>query len=98
MLKDKLRWVDIVGCWEKDEFMLVLPETALEPALRLTRKIEGYCTRLLLAEDRVGGTEVSLDVGCAAWTRGDDAAALLQRIEDDIGSRAAGHHDRLATP
>lgn len=92
MLKEKLRWVDVVGCWEKDAFMLILPETALEPAGKLVRKIETYINRLRLDEERAGESMVAVGIGLAEWSKGDDLPALLARA----GRNLRGEDDDLA--
>ena len=97
MLKDKLRWVDIVGCWEKDEFMLILPETDLDQAAKLARKLENYFAKLYKEEERTGHVEVSVNLGMAAWCKGDDVTTLLQRIETALLSKAAAHADPLSS-
>ncbi|MEZ5446408.1 MAG: diguanylate cyclase [Gammaproteobacteria bacterium] len=84
MLKEKLRWVDVVGCWERDAFMLILPETALEPASKLVRKIETYINRLRLEEERAGESMVAVGIGLAEWGKGDDLPALLARAERNL--------------
>ena len=84
MLKEKLRWVDVVGCWEKDGFMLILPETAHEPANKLVRKIETYIHRMLADEARAGSNSVVVSIGQAEWNKGDDINTLLARVELDL--------------
>ena len=88
MLKDKLRWVDIVGCWEKDEFMLILPETTLDQAAKLARKLENYFAKLYKEEERTGPVEISMKLGMAEWCKGDDVTTLLQRIESALVNKA----------
>ncbi len=84
MLKEKLRWVDVVGCWDKDAFMLILPETAFEPASKLVRKIETYINRLRLEEERAGESMVTVGIGLAEWGKGDDLPGLLARVERNL--------------
>jgi PleD family two-component response regulator len=84
MLKEKLRWVDVVGCWEKEGFMLILPETAHEPANKLVRKIETYIHRMLADEARAGSNSVVVSIGQAEWNKGDDINTLLARVELDL--------------
>lgn len=96
LLKDKLRWVDIVGCWDKDEFMLVLPETAIEPATRLARKIDNCFAKLLKEEERTASSDVSVAIGLAEWMRGDDANALLARIRQDLEQQVGRGAERRA--
>jgi diguanylate cyclase (GGDEF)-like protein len=81
VLKDNLRWVDLVGQWEIDEFLIVLPETAEADAKQLAEKISANFDRLLPAtEIRVAVTD---------WQKGDDAAAMLQRVEPQSADPSA---------
>jgi diguanylate cyclase (GGDEF)-like protein len=84
MLKEKLRWVDVVGCWDKDAFMLILPETSQDAAGKLVRKLQTYIHRMLAEEERTGSNSVVIDIGLAEWTKGDDLNSLLARVERDL--------------
>ena len=39
MLKDQMRWADLIGRFDNDEFLLVLPETAADAANYLLEKL-----------------------------------------------------------
>ncbi len=81
VLKDNLRWVDLVGQWEIDEFLIVLPETAEADARLLAEKISANFDRLLpAAEIRITITD---------WQKGDDAAAMLERVDPQSADRPA---------
>ncbi len=73
VLKDDLRWVDLVGQWEIDEFLIVLPETGAEAASQLAEKITANFDRLLPSNE--------IQVAVADWQKGDDTAVMLQRAE-----------------
>lgn len=75
LLKDQLRWADLIGCGEEGEFILVLPETGEEDALRLVQKLSSQLAQLPNAD----GTPISASFGVTAWRKSDDANALLRR-------------------
>jgi diguanylate cyclase (GGDEF)-like protein len=82
MLKDQMRWADLIGRFDKDEFLLVLPETTLDAATQLLDKL-----RLRLAGLTPGsraGRPISLvsQFGVAGWIPGDDRAKLLRRARE----------------
>lgn len=74
-LKDQTRWADIIGRWEECEFLMVLPETDEDSASQLVKKVEA-----LLDEGAPDGVPAFVaSFGVAGWSRGDDAAFLLER-------------------
>jgi len=76
-LKDQLRWADLVGCNDAQCFLLVLPETAQESALRLAEKLR---TRLVeFAQQEFPGQALSVTYGVTGWRRTDNATTLLKR-------------------
>lgn len=70
LLKEQLRWVDLLGQWRDDTLLVVLPETTLEAAERLRAKLA-----LLLAAP--GGDFI--DCGVASWRKGDNAERMVAR-------------------
>ncbi len=94
MLRDKLRWVDIVGCWGKSEFLMVLPETCEEPATNLAKKIRGYIKRLKPLHDN---DEPSLPVriGVTEWLQGDDVNSLVERVEHELHGETLQPHSTV---
>ena len=83
MLRERLRWVDVVGTCSKDEFVLVLPETSSESARHLARKIRSYLKGLDQA-DPVLLRERRILVSLAQWRGDDDAASLLERVSRQL--------------
>ncbi len=90
MLKDQMRWADLVGRFDTDEFLLVLPETGDAAARQLSNKLA------LRLEDMApkGGDghpmSLSAQFGVAAWVQGDDRARLLRRARAALEDAAAG--------
>ena len=75
LLKDQLRWADLIGCGEDGEFIMILPETGEEDALKLVQKLSAQVAQLPDAD----GTSISTSFGVTAWRKNDDANALLRR-------------------
>lgn len=78
LLRDQLRWADLVGRLDNGDFILVLPETDGPAAEALCGKIAGQLREFTLEGQRLGIAEANF--GIAPWTRGDDAALLLGRV------------------
>jgi GGDEF domain-containing protein len=74
-LKQRLRWVDITGCWNRHNILAVLPETGLESAQGFMHKLRDEMYRHGLIDAAV---EISL--GVTAWRKGDDAMSLVDRV------------------
>lgn len=87
LLKEQLRWVDLLGQWSDDTLLVVLPETALEAAAGLRDKLAA-----LLAAPGVG----AIACGVTAWHKGDNAERMVARAMEsapvDSSRREAGVH------
>jgi len=71
MLRDQLRWVDVLARWSESELLVLLPETPARAATALCRKLA------LQAREAAGGIVVQW--GASTWRRGDDAAQFVAR-------------------
>lgn len=79
LLKDQLRWADLIGCTEQQEFMLVLPETSAEAAAEVAEKLE---RRLIALAPQAEGAWFC--VGISGWRRNDNARSLLKRAAQSL--------------
>lgn len=79
MLKDQLRWADIISRTPDDEFIMVLPETTREQADKLVDKIRTHLAGLFISGTPEINYRIDALFGVAAWQKGDDAQQLLQR-------------------
>lgn len=77
LLKDQLRWADLVGCTDEQEFMLALPETAEQAAMQLTEKLKPLLEQT--ATQHFQDTSIWSCYGIAGWRKSDNAQSLLQR-------------------
>lgn len=83
-----LRDVDTLGRWGGEEFIVVLPETALNESLR---KAEALCAHVA-AQPLIGEHTVTISCGVANVRPGDTATSLFQRA--DVALYAAKKHGR----
>jgi len=75
LLKDQLRWADMVGRLDSGDFLLLLPETTGQDAWILANK--------LLKE--VGGERFDgVHLGVTQWQVGDSAQSLLDRVGEAV--------------
>lgn len=89
LLKDQLRWADIIGRYDGSDFLLILPETGEEAARQLAEKL---CS--LISEQQISGEEGELHnlkpyCGITGWRKGDDANLMLQRLGDSVSAALA---------
>jgi diguanylate cyclase (GGDEF)-like protein len=82
-LRDRLRWVDQIGRWADDEFLLVLPETAVDDARGLIDKIRNEQASMQLPQP-YDDLHPRLAFGLACWNKGDDMRTLLRRAQQDL--------------
>jgi len=86
LLKDQMRWADIIGRYDGPDFLLILPETPLEAAERLCDKL----CQIIQGKDFCTADGQRLDVtphcGVTSWVKGDDATLMLQRVGDEVNA------------
>lgn len=74
VLKDQLRWADLVGRDDNGDFLVVLPETGRDAAVAITDKLaEALARNTKIADARFGVVE---------WGKSDNATGLLQRARE----------------
>lgn len=78
-LKDQVRWVDMTGRMDKDEFLLILPETPEAAARELASKLQKRAAEMNIAT--ADGQRINFEIHCgvASWIKGDDTHKLLHR-------------------
>jgi diguanylate cyclase (GGDEF)-like protein len=77
-LRERLRWADIIGRYENELFLLLMPETNEEDASRLLEQIAQEVREGALSE--LGDNPLpQLAIRVAAWEKGDDPQRLIQR-------------------
>ncbi len=83
MLKDTLRWADLVSRAEDNRFVFILPETDKEAAVHLARKINANVAELgVIFEDTP--LPMSACFGVSAWEKGNDSVLLLRHANQSL--------------
>lgn len=93
LLKDQLRWADLIGYSDRQEFMLILPETTAEAAVRLADKLARRVQEMV--ERELDGLTVDTCCGVTGWRRSDSAESLLGRAASALAD-ARSANDRHA--
>ncbi len=79
LLRDQLRWADLIGRDDTGDFVFVLPETDKNAAIQLANKIADQLNTLEVAVDELTRAKPQACFGVVSWSRGDDSAQLLKR-------------------
>ena len=85
-LKERLRWVDIIGHWGGSSILVVLPETNLESAMQLAGKLRAEMDKSDSLEWARGpaADSLAINLGVTAWKKGDDAVSLTNRASNVV--------------
>jgi len=77
LLKDQMRWADIVGHIKDFDFVLLLPETTYESAETLVKKLNSSLKKASL-------DSITISYGISQWQKGDDVQLFLSRAANDM--------------
>jgi len=87
-LRDRLRWADVLGRWDGNRFMLMLPETPEEAARTLIENISNGVTDLATTGGQQA-PEFQLQFGLVEWGKGLDTKRLTQQVEHALDAAQA---------
>lgn len=76
LLKDQLRWADVIGQLSPQEYVIVLPETDKSAANAMVGKVSENLAMLKNVE--------SVFFGITDWKKGDIASSLLHRADEAL--------------
>lgn len=82
LLRDQLRWADLVGRDDNGDFIFVLPETDQNAAVSLANKLADQLNSLDVPVEESSTSKPQACFGVVAWTKGDDSTQLLNRSYD----------------
>lgn len=83
MLKDTLRWADMVSRIEDNRFVFILPETDKESAVHLANKLNNHISELTVNfEDQQ--LDIQACFGVASWEKGNDTVLLLRHATQSL--------------
>ena len=85
-LTDQMRWADVIGRFDDNEFMLIMPETQEQAASELRGKISERLNNIPVADDNF---EVLIEFGMTQWRKNDDVNILIQRARREESSTVA---------
>lgn len=83
MLKDTLRWADLVSRADDNRFVFILPETDKDAAVYLARKINANIGELHVTYEDTS-LPMSACFGVSAWEKGNDSVLLLRHANQSL--------------
>ena len=83
-LNDQMRWADVIGRLDKNEFLFIMPETEESATSELRDKIIDHLTRIPVPTNNGNEFEIIHEFGMAQWRKGDDVNMLLQRARQSL--------------
>ncbi len=86
LLKEQMRWADIIGRYDGSDFLLILPETPADATQILAEKICELINELELMSDDNKAIQIKPYCGLTSWKKGDDANLMLQHISSNINA------------
>jgi len=79
LLKDQMRWADVVSRVEYNRFVFVLPETDKDSALHLANKIASQVAELPVNFENNATFHLETGFGVTGWEKGNDSVLLLRK-------------------
>ncbi len=89
MLKDQMRWADIIGRYEGPDFLLILPETPQDAAEQLCDKLRQIIQNKIFVGESGAAIQVDPYYGVTSWTKGDDSTLMIQRVNEEVNASKA---------
>jgi len=84
MLNDQMRWADVIGRLDKNEFLFIMPETEESATSELRDKIKEQMDKVVVPSTDDSQFDLIHEFGMAQWRKGDDVGMLMQRARQSL--------------
>jgi diguanylate cyclase (GGDEF)-like protein len=84
LLKDQMRWADVISRTNDATFILILPETENSAAQHLANKLSDQVAKLLIQEEVIEPISLQVSMGVASWEQGNDSTLLLRKANQQL--------------
>ena len=84
LLKDQLRWADVISRVEYNRFIFVLPETGKDAAVHLANKVSGQVSNLEIKFEDNEPFHLHAGFGVSGWEKGNDSVLLLRKANQAL--------------
>lgn len=95
LLKDQLRWADLIGRAGDGLFVIVMPETSQDAAARICDKLRERLQTLTVPYADGKPCSVRAHYGLTAWRKGDDSGMMLARLDEALQAAVAGGNESV---
>ncbi len=95
IIKENIRTEDIAGRWGGEEFLSLLPETALDDAVKVAQKLKSILNHQEEETMRLFGRSLSLSFGVAQVTDSDDMEKLFRQTDTAMYEAKNSGKDRV---
>lgn len=96
-LTDSLRMPDVLGRWSDDQFIAIMPETALDGARHIGERLREAVARAQFDGKRGVVLSPTASIGVTEFRAGDDLQSLLFRATRAMNSAMSQGRDRVST-
>lgn len=84
LLKDQMRWADVISHANEAMFILILPETEKSAAEHLVNKLKDQVAKLLIQDEVIEPISLHIAMGIASWEQGNDSTLLLRKANQHL--------------
>lgn len=82
MLNDQVRWADMIGHIEDNEFLLILPETSEDDTHKLKEILSERFATIQVGDMAEQNLNLETDFGVTQWRKGMDVALFIQTARE----------------
>jgi two-component system cell cycle response regulator len=95
LVRRKVRDTDIVGRYGGDEFIIILPKTALASSWVVAERLRSTVEKAEMKDSAGSVFCVTVSQGLAGWERGEDATSLISRADEALYKAKAKGRNRV---
>ena len=88
LLKDQMRWADLICRVNDNQILMVLPETDNDATAKLVDKINSYLGSLAVPYGEGKAVAIEAEFGLSSWEKGDDRSIMMNRAFDALKATA----------
>ncbi|WP_455376210.1 diguanylate cyclase domain-containing protein [Kaarinaea lacus] len=83
LLKDQLRWADVISRVEYNRFLIILPETGKDAAVHLANKLSTQVSDLEINFEN-SNFKLEAGFGVTGWEKGNDSVLMLRKANQAL--------------